>query len=60
MPDLKTTDWSGKISVDKRDDNGTGAVMYAAADEETSDEPSHGSEAGAGGFYRLWDVVSNG
>ena len=64
MPDLKTTDWSGKISVDKRNYNGTGAVMYADAAEGGYEEGGHGSEAGgeagAGGFDRLWDVVSNG
>ncbi len=64
MPDLKTTDWSGKTSVDNRDDNGTGAVMYADAAEGGDEEGGHGSEAGGeagqGGFDRLWDVVSNG
>ncbi len=64
MLDLMTVDWSGKTSVDKRNDNGTVAVMYAEADGESSDEPGHGSEAGGeagqGGFDRLWDVVSNG
>ncbi|MGP8284577.1 MAG: hypothetical protein ACLQT6_17920 [Desulfomonilaceae bacterium] len=65
MPDLKTADWSGKTSVENRNDNGIAAVMYAAADEESSDEEGgHGSEAGGeagtGGFDRLWDVALNG
>ena len=59
MPDLKTLDWSRNKLVDDQVNNNATAVMLADADDEGHGSEA-GEEAGAGGFDRLWDVVSNG